>query len=113
MFCMSEHEKREQIGKLAEEYSELKGKLGHVQERLLRSQQAYLMVGNQNAFANLKVQDGKLLTTGNPSNPAMVRPVEGLLGEQQLIEILEERNKLTFELAELAVRLKALTPHLL
>jgi hypothetical protein len=113
MFCMSENEKREQIGKLAEEYSELKGKQAHVQERLTRAQQAYAMVSNQNSFGSLKVQDGKLFTSGNSPQPAVVRPVEGLLSEEHLIALLEERKRLGIELAELAVRLKALAPHLL
>lgn len=41
MYCMSEHEKFEQVGLLAEEYSKLKGELNHVDEKMARTQRAY------------------------------------------------------------------------
>jgi len=60
MFCMSEHEKYEQVGRLAEEYSEVKGKLNHIQEKLMRSQQVYQQLANVNFFNSLRIVDGVL-----------------------------------------------------
>jgi hypothetical protein len=100
MFCMSEHEKREQIGLLAEEYSEAKGKLNHIQERMNRGQHAYSLLSNPATFNSLQVVDG-VIRVAVPSNPRSQQPVEGLLGHHELVELLEERARLTSELKDL------------
>jgi len=110
MFCMSEQEKREQIGKLAEEYSEVKGKLNHLAEKLSRAQSDYQILGQAQNFNNLRVDGGKLVFQAAPSNQ---RVLENLLNSNQLVELLTERDRLNGELREISERLKALAPHLL
>ena len=67
MFCMSENEKAEQIGKLAEEYSAARGHLNHVQERLTRFWSEIVPLANQQIFQTLRVDDGVIKF--NPAPP--------------------------------------------
>jgi ABC-type phosphate transport system auxiliary subunit len=108
---MSEHEKELQIGKLAEEYSNLKGELNHVSEKMTRAQQAYQQLANLNAFNTLRVINGILVANLPPQN--LQRNVEGLLGTDELKHFVAEKERLNTELRQLAERLKALAPHLL
>lgn len=108
---MSEHEKYEQVGRLAEEVSHAKGKLAHVNEKLSRAQRDYFFAGNSQIFQQLAIQEGKLVTP----NPHRVQPhptLDGLLSTHELIEVLEEKQRLTSELDGLVARLKGLAPHL-
>jgi hypothetical protein len=107
MFCMSEEEKREQIGALVEEYSHLKGKLAHVNEKLSRCQQSYVYVGQN--FQNVRVANGQLAI--QPGRPG-VASVHGLLDNAQLAEAITERDHLNEEVRQLQERLKPLAPHL-
>jgi hypothetical protein len=114
MYCMSEHEKYEQVGRLAEEYSELKGHLAHVQEKLSLAQQDYVAASQgPQGVTGLRVMNGKLVAGPSPQSGNRQRDLEHLLNSHQLIEVLEERNRLQKEIAEKAARLKALAPHLL
>lgn len=111
---MSEHEKYEQVGRLAEEVSQVKGKLAHVNEKLTRAQAEYQLLANFNVFQLLKVQDGKLIAPNAPPyNQPQRKTLDGLLGTHELIQVLEERDRLKAEFEDLAARLKALAPHLL
>ena len=108
---MSEHEKQIQIGKLAEEVSRLRGELNHINEKLQRANSAYVRMQQSGGFTTWKVVDGKLvIPINNQYKPAF--EAEGLLNAHQLIEILEEKQKLDKELAETTERLKGLAPHL-
>jgi hypothetical protein len=110
MFCMSEQEKYEQVGRLAEEYSHLRGQLNHVSEKLSRAHAAYQFAAA--SFQNLRLIDGKI---AGPSNPQQrgTPDLSDLCNFQQLTELFEERDKLNRELADKSTRLKALAPHLL
>src|ERR1700731_3034029 len=109
---MSEHEKYEQVGRLAEEISHAKGKLAHVNEKLTRAQgdYAYASMSNSQVFQQLKAHEGKLIVPmTHPNQPP--RTLEGLLGTHELIHVLEEKQRLTVELNGLTSRLKELAPH--
>jgi chromosome segregation ATPase len=107
---MSEQEKREQIGKLAEEYSEVKGKLIQLGEKLSKAHSDYQLLGQAQNFNNLRIDGGKLVFQAAPSSQ---RALENLLNSSQLVELLTERDRLNGELKEISERLKALAPHLL
>ncbi len=114
MFCMSENEKYEQVGRLAEEYSELKGHLAHLQEKLNLAQQDYVAAAQGPQGVNgLRVMDGKLIAGPSPHTGNRQRDLEHLLDTHQLTELIEEKNRLLKEIAEKGERLKALAPHLL
>jgi hypothetical protein len=109
---MSEQEKREQIGKLAEEYSEVKGKLIQLGEKLSKAHSDYQLLGQAQNFNNLRIDGGKLVFQAAPSSPNQ-RVLDNLLNSNQLIELLTEKDRLNGELKEISERLKALAPHLL
>ena len=111
MFCMTENEKLEQIGRAAEEYSHLKGRLNHVNEKLTQAQAAYQFLGQIQNFQNLRVQDGRLVNPAQYGAPP--QSLEGLLNTCELVEVLTEQQRLSAELANSGTRLKALAPHLL
>jgi hypothetical protein len=111
---MTEHENAEQIGRLAEEYSHTRGKLNHVSEKLNHFYISCQAIGNQQVFQILRVENGKLLFNSPPGYPPnQVKNLEGLLNHSQLIEVIEEKQRLANELESLAERLRALAPHLL
>jgi len=112
MFCMTENEKAEQIGKLAEHYSHLRGELNHVIQKLNNTQTAYQALGNPMAFQSLRVENGKIFYTSQQYGQP-VPSIDGLLAHQQLKEIIEEKQRLTKELEVIGQQLKALAPHLL
>jgi hypothetical protein len=113
---MSEHEKYEQVGRLAEEVSHAKGKLAHVNEKLNRAQLSYAYAGHQQVFPLLKTNGGSLVVPNVQNFRPGTQPpntLEGLLSHHELIQVLEEKERLTAELAGLTARLKELAPHLL
>jgi hypothetical protein len=59
-------------------------------------------------FANIRVQDGRLIAPHGRHGSS----VDGLLDNAQLVEAMQERDKLTGEVKELQDRLKPLAPHL-
>ena len=112
MFCMTEHEKYEQVGRLAEEVSHLKGELNHINEKLNQAYYAYqAMVQGQN-FNAWSVKDGKLII---PMRQPQMPPVnlEALLSTRELVDVLEKKQHLTTELEATSKRLRDLAPHLL
>lgn len=114
IFCMTEHEKAQQIGELAEQYSHVRGQLNHVTEKLAKAQIAAQLLGNQQVFQSLRVEKGALLFNNSNNYQPQPRPsLDGLVGHTELIKIVEEKQRLTAELQGLAERLRALAPHLL
>lgn len=112
MFCMSEEEKFMQIGRLAEEYSRFKEELNHVEKKVARVRQVYIFT-TQN-FQNLLVQGDKLVATPEPG--IMQQPpadFHALLNMHELIELLNERERLRCEVKEIGDRLRTLAPHLI
>jgi hypothetical protein len=107
MFCMSEQEKYEQVGRLAEEYSRVKGELNHVSEKIERAAAGYKFAGNN--FANLRLQDGWLTAANQVPGQ---KSLEDLLGYRELAEAFKRRDELTAEVGKVAIRLRALAPHL-
>jgi hypothetical protein len=103
---MSEHEKLLQVGRLAEEYSKLKGELNHFEEKLNHANRSYQYVSQ--SFTSLSLQNG-ILTVLNPRSGG---DLKGLLNEHELHEVLQERDRLRAELEESRTRLRALAPHL-
>lgn len=111
MFCMTEQEKYEQVGRLAEEYSHLKGQLNHVSEKISRAHAAFNFAGQN--FANLRIMDGRLTTANAPQYPQGQKSLEDLLSYHELAEALKHRDELAREVTEKATSLRALAPHLL
>ncbi len=112
LMCMSEHEKYEQVGRVAEEYSKVKGELNHVTEKLSRAGQAYQQVGPTTihlVFQGEKLFAPPLAPYRNPGPP----DYGALLNEAELKHAVHEKTRLTAELAELRGRLTSLAPHLL
>jgi hypothetical protein len=109
-FYMSEHEKFEQVGRLAEEVSRLKGELNHVNEKLGRAYSAYQQM-TQSIPNMWNVVNGSVIVP-TPQRPQSNVDADALLNKHQLIEILEHRQKLTSELTGALERLKGLAPHL-
>jgi len=109
---MSDEEKLLQVGRLAEEYSKLKGELSHVTEKAAATQRAYAFAAQ--GFPNIRVQGDKLVIQSQGAIRGQI-PAElsALLNEHQLLELINERERLTRELKETGDRLRALAPHLL
>src|SRR5271157_5447809 len=103
MFRMSEREQREEIGALVEQYSELKGALARVDERLHRTEEAFLLVGQN--WQTLHGIDGRVVV--QPALP-MSGDVGALMDEPQLAEVLNERDRLDRKVKAATKRLKEL-----
>jgi hypothetical protein len=108
---MSEQEKEMQVGKLALEYSEAKGRLNHMEEKLIRLVEDAQTLTQYNStnllFQNLQVVDGKPGFSNQPN-----RFLTGLLSSKELVEVLEERDRLKEEVASLTQRVRSVAPHL-
>jgi len=104
---MNESEKFEQIGRLTEKCSHVKGKLARVNDKLNKAKTAY-QVAFQN-FLHLHAKDGRVV---HPTPQGALIPLEGLLDSEQLIEALIERDRLEEEVAEIVERLQASAPDL-
>ncbi len=114
IFCMSDNEKFEQVGRLAEEVSRLKGELNHINEKLTRAFFAYQFLTQGQSPGNWRVDNGKVVAPAAGRNQSQPLPqLEALLNEHELIEVIEKRQKLTLELQGATDRLKGLAPHLL
>jgi hypothetical protein len=111
-YVMSEHEKYEQVGRLAEEVGKLKGELNHVNEKLARASTAYNRLGQSTGGWTGWSVNNKTLLIPAPSYGGPMNDFSGLLNEHQLIEVLEHKQKLTVELNTATERLKGLAPHL-
>lgn len=118
---MSDQEKYEQVGRLAEEVSKLRGDLNHVNEKLNRAFFAYSKMGNSSNPANWTLKgDGQnqsiqLVVTTNYSNSQQIQNADlsALLNQHEIIKLLEQRDKLTKELNSTTERLRGLAPNLL
>lgn len=109
MYCMSEEEKEAQVGKLALEYSEVKGRLNHVEEKLnsfFVDAQTIVQTSGGNGL-QLQVVDGKPALAIQPG-----KFLTGLIGSKELVEILEERDRLKIKVAQLTERVRSVAPHL-
>jgi len=95
---------------LVEEYSDLRGKLNHVIEKLNRFQSSCQVIMNPQTFQSLRVEHGKLVF--NKYQPQVQGNLEGLLDHSQLKEVIEEKQRLTDEVKALRDRLTAVAPHL-
>ena len=109
---MSEHEKREQIGHLAEEVSNLKGQINHISEKLQRTSFAYMRMSNSQGPHTWSFQNGALQIPSSAQSGVQNADLAALLNKAELTEILEHKHKLTTELNEKLERLKGLAPHL-
>jgi len=109
---MSEHEKFEQVGRLAEEYSRLKGELNHVTEKINHARAAYQ--GTSQAMSNnaIAVGDNGVLFTRPTGYGGPPVNLHALLGFHELEAVYVEQARLTKELEETRLRLHALAPHL-
>lgn len=110
---MSDHEKYEQVGRVAEEVSHLKGELNHINEKLNRAFQAYLRMTQGQMPGNWSAHDGKIIVQMTAYQSGQMAEPEWLLGFHELREVLEKRQKLTGELQSATDRLRGLAPHLL
>jgi hypothetical protein len=108
---MSEHEKRDQIGHLAEECSHVRGKLNHIMEKLNRVQAACNLLNAPQVFQNLRAHEGRL-QINQPQYQQQWQNIEGLIGYKELVELVQEKQHLTHELETLKQRLQNLAPHL-
>ena len=111
MYAMTEHEKDEQIARLVEEVSRLRGELNHINEKLNQAYLAYSAVSQGQTANSWSVKDGKLVV---PVRQPQMPPVklEALLNYHQLVEVLDGKQRLTSELSEATKRLSGLAPHL-
>lgn len=112
MFCMTEHEKREQIGMLAEEVSRIKGELNHINEKLTKALAAYQAMAGPRNINNWVVQNDKVVVVPQ-AQPSPNIDLGALLNVHELKEVLEHKEHLTSELKIATDRLRGLAPHLL
>ena len=112
MYRMSEEEKEAQIGKLVLEYSEVKGHLNHLEERLRRAIDQSLSFGQLKDFNQIQIVDGVAQVRATfPLNKLVA--LDGILSSRELVEIVESRKAKLAELEQLANRVRAVAPHLL
>lgn len=111
MFGMSDHEKLEQLGKMVEDYSQLKGQLNHANELLSKANGEYQLVSN--AFQSLRVSEGRLVCPPLPQTGNQQRILSHLLSSAQLVELLTERDRLIQEVRAAGDRLRTSAPHLI
>jgi hypothetical protein len=115
-YAMSDHEKYEQVGKLAEEVGHLKGKLNQVNEKLTRAYWAYQRMAQSQSPNNWDVTGETLLVPSNVGggyNPGGPADLNALLDARELTAILQERKTLQAELDKASERLRGLAPNLL
>jgi hypothetical protein len=113
-YVMSEHEKYEQVGRLAEEVGHLKGKLNEINEKLMRAFDAYSRMAQSQTPQNWSVQQDALSVVAvSPSYGAQPADLSALMNQRELVAILQERQTLTLELQKATDRLKGLAPNLL
>ncbi len=109
MYIMSDAEKLEQIGRLAEEYSRLNGEFAHLNERLMQAKNACTLFTQ--GFNGLIVQDGKLISPTGRLGAAT--EITGLLNIHETVETMMARDRLKNELQALKDRIKKIAPNLL
>ena len=107
---MSEHEKFEQVGRLAEEVNRLKGELAHLNEKTTRAFSIYQRMSQTQP--QLWTASGGQLQIPQTSTGMKNTDFDALLNKHELIQVLEHREKLKKELASATERLHGLAPHL-
>jgi len=110
---MSERDKLQQIGGAAQEVSELKVDLDHINEKLGQSLSAYQALAQSGDIESWRAQDGKLIITPAAEFRGQDPSTDGLLGLKELIEVLEEKHRKLESLNAAITRLRGLVPHLL
>ena len=95
------------LGTLVGQYSELKGKLTEVNERLQRTQEAYMYLAQN--FHTVYVDSGRVMV--KPTHP-IPGSANALMDERQLAEVLMERDRLERRIKVLGDKLKDLVPFL-
>jgi hypothetical protein len=109
---MSDAEKDAQVGRLVLEYSEIKGNLNRLDEKLNQARNQAQLLSQVQVISNLGIVDGvpKGRILMNPNADVLF---DGLLGSRELAEVIESRKARQTELDGLAGRIRALAPHLL
>lgn len=95
------------LGTLVGQYSELKGKLAEVNERLQRTQEAYMYLAQN--FHTAYIDSGRVMV--KPTHP-LPGSANALMDEKQLAEVLMERERLERRIKILGDKLKDLVPFL-
>jgi chemotaxis protein histidine kinase CheA len=109
---MSEHEKLEQVGRLTEEVSHLRGQLNQINEKLARAYGGYMRLGQSTGPNYWTLEQGEIKAPSSQHPGNKPPDFTGLLSHHDLIEVLEHRKKLTDELKEASDRLTKLAPHI-
>ena len=110
---MSEQEKFEQVGRLAEEVSRLKGEINHINEKLFKVFSAAQRLAQSTGPNYWSVSGDTLIIPTNTNYGNQTTDFSGLISKHELIEVLEHKQKLTAELSTATERLRGLAPHLL
>jgi len=110
---MSDRDKLQQIGGAAQEVSELKVDLNHINEKLNQTLSAYQALAQSGGIESWRAQEGRLVVTPPPEFREKDYSTDGLLGLRELIEVLEEKQRILESLNAAISRLRGLVPHLL
>lgn len=110
---MSDRDKLQQIGGAAEEVSQLKVDLNNINDKLNQSLSAYQALGQSGGIESWRAQDGKLIVTASAEFRGQDPSTDGLLGLQELVEVLEEKQRILESLNGAIAKLRGLVPHLL
>lgn len=110
MIRMKDHADFEQVGRLVEEYSKLKGELIHTEETLKRAQAGAQFLASYAASLMLN-GDTFALSAGVRVNQGNLVDLEGLLSYSELLRVFRERIRLRSEVAEAGKRLNAVAPN--
>lgn len=108
---MTSDEKAQQIGRIVTEYQTTKVDLAHVEGKLKAIGAAYTQMGSslggsQSGYQDFKIEGGHIVYRYQRSGGEQLG--QNLLGEEGLIGILNEREKLQKKLAELREQLRTL-----
>ena len=110
---MSDRDKLQQIGGAAQEVSQLKVDLNNINEKLSQSLTAYQALAQSGGIESWRAQDGKLVIAPTAEFRGQGYSTDGLLGLEELIEVLEEKQRILESLNAAITRLRGLVPHLL
>lgn len=112
MYHMSDVEKDAQVGKLALEYSEVKGHLNQLSEKMFRMRDQVVLLSQVGDIGGMDTVNG--IPVGRSSlRPGSSVEFDGLLSSRELGALMEARKTKQQELDALAARLRAIAPHLL
>jgi hypothetical protein len=111
MFPMCEDNKIEELGKAAEEYSNIRGKLNQVHAKLTKALSDYQLATQ--VFQTLEAENGKLVFQHSAHLGSQPRTLDELLNASQLAELIAERSRLSSELDATTKKVRILAPHLI